>query len=200
MSIGFRYILFILSGALAGFISGLLSPLVFGLRGALLGGAISAGVALLNPWRSDPIGQILSLPKTLLLSALVGGSVFAVIWACHSMFPLPADELGLNHFMPLSSAISCLIYAVGILLTTRARLAGKRHAWTGYLLTPLCGALSRAWSFGEPAAIIYTLPAGALPFMLFWWLSALLTDPAWSTQRWAHITRKVKGSVLVKGS
>ena len=46
MSVAARRALFVVAGALAGFLSGAIAPRVFGVRGLLLGMAVSAGAAL----------------------------------------------------------------------------------------------------------------------------------------------------------
>jgi hypothetical protein len=190
MSTDLRNALFVFSGALAGFLSGLMMPHIFGIRGAILGGAISSGVLFLNPWRKESSGQVMSPAKTIALSALIASIAFTLIWAYHDQGPRMQGELDLDNFNPIFASLSCLIYTAGLLLSTRARLAGNRKAWIGYLVTPILASLSRALSYGEIFAMLYPLFMGALPFVLLWLLAAWITDPAWSKQRWDRITQK----------
>ncbi|HPR69374.1 MAG TPA: hypothetical protein PLJ99_08805, partial [Kiritimatiellia bacterium] len=65
MSLTQRKVLFVLVAAAAGFISGLLVPLVFGVRGAILGGALAIGALFLHPRPGDGTRPPRNLAATL---------------------------------------------------------------------------------------------------------------------------------------
>ena len=184
MTLQTRRALFVVAGAAAGLLSGMMGLYVFGVRGAILGMAISVGAAWLNPWREDPGGRTPSGMRTLGMAAAVGAGAFLLILAWQAAVPLSRDELGLNRMNAAASGLGCLVMAVGILSGYRARRAGIRRAWAWFVLTPLASAALRSWSLGSIEAFPFSLLLGSVPFVLFWLLAARLADPAWSRERW----------------
>lgn len=176
-------LLFVLTATMAGFISGLFEPLVFGVRGAILGGALAIGVLFLHPRPADR--PAMTIPSTLGLSLIVAGAAFAVIclWQlCINSF-INNDEFGVTDFPPVFSALTAWAYAATLLLFYRDRQAGHRRAWAWFVAAPLIGAVLRAGRFREIASVPYTFILGALPFVLLWLLAALIADPAWTRKR-----------------
>ena len=185
MTIPVRNALFVLAGALAGFLSGLLVPLVYGVRGAILGAALSIGAIFLNPRRKDPDGRGWGTWATAFLALAVGATAFAAVllWAIHHPYNHSNDELGLLYFLPLPALAACLIYPLALFQFYREWQAGRRRAWAWFAATPLLGAMARSLGKYGIAAFPHNLLVGALPFTLLWLLSALIADPAWTKRR-----------------
>ena len=190
MTLEIRRALFIVAGAAAGFLSGAMVPHVFGVRGLLLGMAISVGAAFLNPWRRDPDGRTPGIAPTLGVALAVALGAFALILAWHAAVPPPRHDIDLHRINAAAAGLGCVVTSAGILLGYRARRAGIRHAWVWFALTPAAGAALRAWSIGGIEALPFSLLVGSVPFVLLWLLAARLADPAWSHDRWLHWTRE----------
>ncbi|MBM4153441.1 MAG: hypothetical protein FJ221_00210 [Lentisphaerae bacterium] len=184
MSLVARRVWFIVAGAVAGFLSGAMVPHVFGVRGLILGMAISVGAAMLNPWRRDPDGRTPGLARTLGVAAGVAVAAFGLILAWHEMVPPPHHDIDLNRMNAVAAGLGCVVTAAGILLGYRARRAGIRRAWAWFVLTPFATAALRSWSVGGIEAFPFSLLLGSTPFVLLWLLAARLTDPGWSHVRW----------------
>ncbi len=184
MNIPARNLLFVLAGTLAGFLSGLLVPMVYGVRGAILGAALSIGAIFLNPRRKDPDGRGWGPWATAFLALAVGATAFAAIGLWQTIHPTPEnDELGLLYFLPLPALVACLIYPLALFQFYREWQAGRRRAWAWFAATPLLGAMARSLGKYGIAAFPHNLLVGALPFTLLWLLSALIADPAWTKRR-----------------
>lgn len=181
--------LFVFASAVAGFVSGAMVPLVFGVRGLILSMAISAGAAFLNPWRWDPEGRTPGIARTLGVAAAVAVAALALILAWHAVVPPPHHDIDLNRMNAVAAGLGCVVTAAGILMGHRARRAGIRRAWAWFVLTPLATAALRAWSVGGVEAFPFSLLLGSTPFVLLWLLAARLTDPAWSEERWFRWTQ-----------
>lgn len=188
MSTSARSILFIFAGGAAGFLSGLMVPEVFGVRGAILGAAIAAGAVVLNPRRRTPAGETPGLRKTLAVAAVVAVVAWLGIVAWHGAFPMPKGDFELDRLSPLSAALGCGTHAVLMLLGCRERHA-RRRAWPWFVSVIPAGAAVRAVALGDPIVILYALPLGALPFVLFWLIAAWVFDPAWTEKRWRLAAR-----------
>ena len=186
MNIAVRNLLFVLAGTLAGFLSGLMVPLIYGVHGAILGAALSVGALFLNPRRKDPGGKELGPWASVTLAAAVGAAAFAAIWLWQYFLPDERmdDEIGLLYFHPVSALVTCLIYTVGLLLFYRERQANRRWGWAWFAAAPLLGAMARSWGKHGIQAFPYNLFVGALPFALLWLLAVLIADPAWTRRRW----------------
>lgn len=181
-----RQLLFVFAGSSAGFLSGLLMPLVFGVRGAILGGTIAVGFLCMNPWRRRASERIMGLGRTMAL-ALAGAAIaFSLIMAWQRWLPQAYlnAEFGETHLQTVAAFCVCLAYTTAFLLTYRARQMGHRQAWIGLFAAAFFGALTRAWAIGEIMAVPYAFLIGATPFVLLWWLAAVFTDPAWTKRRW----------------
>ena len=185
MTINIRNVLFVLAGAVAGFLSGLLSPLVFGVRGAILGAALSFGAIFLNPRRKDPDGRGWGPWAAAGLALAVGATAFAAIGLWQTIHPTPEnDELGLLYFLPLPALAACLIYPLALFQFYREWQTGRRRAWAWFAAAPLLGAMARSLGKHGIEAFPNNLFVGALPFALLWLLSSLIADPAWTKRRW----------------
>lgn len=191
MTIPIRNAFFVLAGALAGFLSGLMIPLVFGVRGAILGAALSIGAIFLNPRRKDPDGRGWGPWATAGLGLVVGAAAFAAIWLWAILHPhnYPNDELGILYFIPLPTLATCLIYSLGLLLFYRKWQAGRRWAWVWFVAVPILGAIARSWGKDGVEAIPFNLFAGAIPFVTLWLLAVLIADPAWTKRRWERCAK-----------
>lgn len=186
MTLSFRNALFVFAGAIAGFLSGFTLPLTYGMRGAILGAAISCGTLFLRPRRHAPIGHIPSLGFTLLLVLAVGALAFTAMHFWH--LAVPDEGPNLDFQLPAVSAPArfsiCLSFALTLLLFYRERQAGHARAWAWYLASPFLGAIIRASAFHQFDSAPFNFLLGALPFALLWLFAAALIDPAWTQQRW----------------
>ena len=184
----FRNILFVLASALAGFLSGLMDPLQFGIPGAILGAALSLGAIALHPARlpgeHPPPRRSRALAVAILAGAIAGALilVFTYFHPAHRNTDFSFSQPG----APMRFAI-CLVYSIGLLQFYRDRQAGLPRAWLWFAATPLLTALLRAAAMNEIGAVIFLLPLGSLPFVALWLLAAFLADPAWTRKRWQRI-------------
>lgn len=196
MTIHFRNTLFVLAGALAGFLSGLMIPLVFGVRGAILGTALSIGVLFLNPWRKGPEPRVPGPWACAGLGIVVGLAAFAAICLWQLILPINAqnDEIGVANFYPLPALATCLIYSLGLLWVYRKRQSGRGQDWAWFVAIPILGALARSLGMFAIQAFPYNLLVGALPFVLLWLLAVLIADPALTKQRWDRATNPAEAT------
>ena len=189
MNLPFRNILFVLASALAGFLSGLISPLQFGIPGAILGAALSLGAIALHPARlpgeHPPPRRSRALAVAILAGAIAGALI--LVFAHFHPAPRNTDFSFPQPGAPMRFAI-CLAYTIGLLRFYRDRQAGLPRAWLWFAATPLLAALLRAAAMDEIEAVIFLLPIGSLPFVALWLLAAFLADPAWTRKRWQRIT------------
>lgn len=185
MSLTQRKVLFVLIATAAGFTSGLIIPLVFGVRGAILGAALAIGALFLHPRPGDGSRPVMGFRATLGLSLAVALAAYVAIELWQLLVPfLPVnDEMGVIILPRVTSAVTTWAYAATLLLFYRERQAGRRRAWAWLVAAPLLGTALRAWGFHEIAAVPYIFIQGALPFVLLWLLAALLADPAWTRKR-----------------
>jgi hypothetical protein len=189
MSTSARSILFLFAGALAGFLSGLMVPMVFGVRGAILGAAIAGGAVVLNPRRRNSAGEPPGIRKTLAVAAVAAFVAWLGIVAWHGAFPMPKGDFEIDHLSPLSAALGCGMHAVMMLLGYRAWHAGRWRAWPWFVLVIPAGAAVRTVAMGGAEAFPYALLLGALPFVFFWLIAAWSFDPAWTEKRWRKARR-----------
>ena len=189
MNLPFRNILFVLASALAGFLSGLLDPLQFGIPGAILGATLSIGAIALHPARlpgeHPPPRRSRALAVAILAGAIAGALI--LVFAHFHPAPRNTDFSFPQPGAPMRFAI-CLAYTIGLLHFYRDRQAGLPRAWLWFAATPLLAALLRAAAMDEIEAVIFLLPIGSLPFVALWLLAAFLADPAWTRKRWQRIT------------
>ena len=195
MNITSRNLLFVLAGTLAGFLSGQLVPMVYGVRGAILGAVLSIGAIFLNPRRKDPDGRGWGPWAAAGLALAVGAVAFAAIWLWAIRHPYNSsnDEMGLLYFLPLPALAGCLIYPLALFQFYREWQAGHRRAWAWFAAAPLLGAMARSWSNHGIEAIPYNLFVGAVPFVLLWLLAVLIADPAWTKRRWDRCAKPPSG-------
>ncbi len=188
MNLPFRNILFVLASALAGFLSGLLDPLQFGIPGAIMGAALSLGAIALHPARlpgeHPPPRPSLALAVAILTAAVAGALI--LVYAHFHPAPRNTDFSFSQPGAAMRFAI-CLVYSIGLLQFYRDRQAGLPRAWLWFAATPILGALLRAAAVGDIGAVILFLPIGSLPFVALWLLAAFLADPAWTRKRWQRI-------------
>jgi len=186
MTIPFRNALFVLAGALAGFLSGFTLPLAYGARGAILGATISAGALLLRPRRNYSGVKIATPQVTAGLSIAVTTVAVTAIYLWHLI--VPAEKQNLDFSIPHLSVpfqfATCLSFALPLLLFYRERQANRQRAWAWILVAPFLGAGIRSWGLHQVDSILFTLLFGALPFVLLWLLAAIIADPAWTKRRW----------------
>ena len=184
----FRNILFVLASALAGFLSGLMDPLQFGIPGAILGATLSLGAIALHPARlpgeHPPPRPSITLAVAILTAAVAGALI--LVYAHFHPAPRNTDFSFSQPGAPMRFAI-CLVYSIGLLQFYRDRQAGLPRAWLWFAITPILGALLRATAVGDIGAVILFLPIGSLPFVALWLLAAFLADPAWTRKRWQRI-------------
>ena len=195
MTIPARNCLFVFVGTLAGFLSGLLVPMVYGVRGATLGAALSIGAIFLNPRRKDPDGRGWGPWAAAGLALAIGAAAFAAIGLWQTIHPTPEnDELELLYFAPLPALAACLIYPLAFFQFYRERQAGRRRAWVWFAAAPLLGAAARSVGMYGIEAFLFNLFVGALPFALLWLLAVLIADPAWTKRRWDRCAKPRSGA------
>jgi hypothetical protein len=191
MTIHFRNTLFVLAGALAGFLSGFTLPLAYGARGAILGATISAGSLFLRPRRNCSGDKIVSPLATAGFSIAVTIVAVTAISLWH--LKVPVEKQNMDFSIPLLSVqlqfAACLSFALPLLLFYRERQANRQRAWAWILAAPFLGAGVRSWGFHRIDYLPFTLVFGALPFVLLWLLAAIIADPAWTKRRWGRYAK-----------
>jgi hypothetical protein len=100
---------FLLAGSLAGLVSGAMMLPVFGVRGAILGLALSAGVVVLQArHQRDVAGP--SAPFTLLVSLGMATVAWAAILFWDVVLPPPdAHDFEIDRLMPGAAAAGCFL-------------------------------------------------------------------------------------------
>ncbi len=185
MTVPVRNLLFVLAGTLAGFLSGLMNPLVFGARGAMVGYLLSAAVVFLQPRRQKP-GTPPPAWAAMGLAIAAAALATGLIAAWHLFLPDEGRNIDFQ-MAPLSVPArfaTILCYTVPLLLFYRERQLGRSRAWAWFFAAPVLGALVRAWGYHQMGTIPFNLAIGALPFVLLWLLAAAIADPAWTPSRW----------------
>ena len=184
MTIQFRNTVFVLAGAVAGFLSGLTNPLVFGVRGAIVGAVLSGATILLRPRLNAPGSA--SPPDWITVGLGIAAAAVATALIAGWHLFLPDEGRNMDFQMsPLSTPMrfaTILCYTVPLLMFYRERARGKARAWAWFFGGPIVAALIRAWGYHQPGTLPFNLALGALPFSLLWLLAARLTDPAWTPQ------------------
>lgn len=155
----------LVTGTLAGFLSGLMAPTILGLRGAGFGFCLSLTVILIqwSGWK-----QIVAYLPAIILGILLAVSPF---------------ELDLGGNPPKTYDYLTLVNTtLFIPLLTFAYLQESKKKRMGLLLLfGLLSSLLRSWSFDSDwraaALVLYNFPIGMLPFLLLWMLAMRRTDP-----------------------
>ena len=167
---------FVVASMAAGFLSGILSPQVYGVHGAILGGMLAGGVLTCNSYRKKKA----SLPFTVILgyTAAVSLAAFLLIFGWDALFLYLANTTDIvsTADVPLTawhSALACFLITLGVLLYC------KNHSLTCFFLIPLLSVLPRAIAFEQemgssevPIGVLgfslFCTVCGWLPFMLLW--------------------------------
>ena len=165
---------FLLAGSLAGLVSGAMMLPVFGVRGAILGLALSAGVVVLRArHQRDVAGP--SAPFTLLVSLGMATVAWAAILFWDVVLPPPdAHDFEIDRLMPGAAAAGCFLQVALVLLGYRVRLIHARGGWGWFALAPAAGALVRALTLGGLEVFPFTFFIGSLPFVALWLIAARL--------------------------
>jgi len=177
--------LFLVSGALAGFLSGLMMPMIFGIRGAILGALLAAGAVDVNARRLRRGDKGISVRETCAIAVVVAVVAWGLIvaWDVVGRHGRRAQTESWELFGWTSYGAPlpiCLSYAVLILLGYRAHQSESSPSWPWFVAAPFLGAAIRMafWEELLPA-FLFSFALGALPFVLLWLTAARLTDPAW---------------------
>ena len=191
MTIPFRNALFVLASIFAGFLSGLLDPLIFGVHGAIVGGVISCTALFLQPRHRSHINPPLMvwIPFGLGIAAAATATVLIAIY--HLFLPNEGSNLDFN-MNPISTPMrfaTILCYTAPLLMFYRERTQGRSRAWAWFMAGPAMGAMIRSLGYNQIGTILFNLTLGALPFALLWLLSAFLADPAWTQRRWTRCAK-----------
>ena len=186
---------FILAGGAAGFASGILMPGASGVRGAILGACISAGAAVLNPWKGR--GTMPGIVRVLVVAALAGAMAAegVLAWECVRPYEWGRMEpFGHHLFDPLPwQAISgSLFYSIVLLFWIQARRADAPRSWVWLAAAIVFGPVARLMGAGGPVGVDAEILLGlalfsaltAVPFVGFWFYAAQVADPAWTRERW----------------
>lgn len=170
---------FLLAGSLAGLASGAMMLPVFGVRGAMLGLALSAGAVVLQARQQrDSAGP--GAIFTLLVSLGMATAAWAAILLWDVAMPPPdAQDFDIDRLMPGAAAAGCFLQVAMILLGYRVRLIHARGGWGWFALAPAAGAGVRALTLGGLDAFPFTFFLGSLPFVALWLIAARLCDAAW---------------------
>jgi hypothetical protein len=184
-----RSIWFIVAGMVAGFLSGILLPHIYGVHGAILGGTLAGGVLACNSYRKKK-GE---LPLTVLLGIVVVVSLttFLLMFAWDALLLYLSAHAVIANTSDISdiprvawhSALTCFLISLGVLLYCRT------HSFACFLLIPLLSVLPRAivleqhmrsgeLPVGFLTVSLFCAVVGLFPFLLLWggvaWLFGFL--------------------------
>lgn len=161
----------LIAGTLAGFLSGLMEPIVFGLRGAATGLCLSSTVLLARSlgWKS-------------LWPYLPGAALGFVLAYCpidFSLYDTPPEKT-YDAFTLINGLIFIPLLAFAYLKDPLKKRIGL------LMLFGLLSCVLRSWSFEADwraaAFVIYNFPLGMLPFLGLWLLAMKLADPRFSRE------------------
>ena len=186
MTIPVRNVVFMLASALAGFLSGLTNPLVFGARGAIVGYLLSAAVVLLQPRRRSSNAPPPRAWTIVGLGIATSALATALISGWHLFLPDEGHNVDFQ-MDPLSVPArfaTILCYAVPLLLFYQNKRLGRARAWGWFFAAPVLGALIRSWGYHQVGTMPFNFLIGALPGGMLWVRAAVFTDPAWTSERW----------------
>ena len=174
-----RAIGFVVASMVAGFLSGIMVPYVYGARGAILGGLLASGVLACVSYRKKkevlPFTVVLGITVAVSLTAFLlmfGWDALLLYLADNAIIITTSDMLD----MPLvrwHSALTCFLISLGVLLYC------KTHWRACFFWLPLLSVLPRAIALeqqmrsGEfPISVLdgsfFCAMVGLLPFMLLW--------------------------------
>ena len=170
-----RSIGFVVASMVVGFLSGIFAPHVFGVRGAIFGGALAGGVLACDAYRKKKG----ALPGTVVLAVAVAVSLgtflllygrdAALLYLFNTSF---ANMAGMSPTTSYS-ALTCFFISLGVLLCCRT------YSFLYFFCIPLLSVLPRAIAL-EPGMRSGELPVGIpglsflcgmfglLPFLLLW--------------------------------
>ncbi|MDF7800873.1 hypothetical protein P4C99_15465 [Pontiellaceae bacterium B1224] len=156
----------LITGTIAGFLSGLMAPAEFGLRAAAFGFCLSLTVILVHRlgWKN-----IITYLPAIILGIVLGFFPFELDLTYE---PEPRTY---DYLTVLNSSICIPLLAFAYLKNSIKKRIGF------LLLFGLLSSLLRSWSFEldwrAAAFIIYNFPIGMLPFLLLWMLAMRVSDP-----------------------
>ncbi len=160
------------AGTIAGFLSGLMAPVVFGIRSAAFGFCLSLTVILVRKfgWK-----QVLTYLPGIILGIVLG------------FFPFELDLGGTPEPKTYDylTLLNCVLF---IPLLAFAYLKEPMKKRIGFLLLfGLLSCLLRSWAFDpdwiSTALVIYNFPIGMLPFLLLWLLAMRIADPRFRQEK-----------------
>jgi hypothetical protein len=180
-----RAIGFIVAGMAAGFVSGILNPLVFGVRSAIFGGMLAVGMLACAIYRENKE----HLPAVVTLAVAVVASLVATIfiegWLAvlrlvgYESMP---SKVELEFVYTFSS---CVLIAWGMFLCFRSYTLGQNlflrillfFGIPALSVLPRAIALEEEWGSGDlPLDVLeisaYCFVLGLLPFLLLWGIVA----------------------------
>ena len=170
-----RSIWFVIAGMVAGFLSGLIAPHVYGIRGAILGGALAGGLLACDACRKKK-GE-LPVAIALAVAAAVSLVTFLLLCGWDAALPcLPDKLIADTSGMPPTTwhnALTCFLISSGVLLYC------KNHSAACFFLIPLLSVVPRAVALeqqmrsgelpmGFLAISLFCAVVGLLPFLLLW--------------------------------
>ena len=171
---------FVLASMVAGFLSGVLNPVLFGVRGAILGGMLALGILACEVYRNAQkrdlsVGDILIAASVASLGAALLMKGWAVVIERFDLVSRNNDEFGGNDISEGLfgyTFLSCFLITVGIFLRYRNFTLKQR----GYLNAlcfwglPFLSIFPRVAPSGDLNVITGFLFCwfGLLPFLLLW--------------------------------
>ncbi|MGE4488464.1 MAG: hypothetical protein AB7E95_02845 [Kiritimatiellales bacterium] len=170
----------IIASAIAGFLSGLIHPLYFGIRGALFGIGLAATIILVRKhgWR------ILSFSAALIIAILL------------AVMPYPTVDDLLITDRSITTALNC-IFSILAMAYAYLRPRWRRQI----LLLLLSGLLSSVWralsmeaTWSALMLSMFPFLMGSLPFLILWFTAVLHTDPVRETNG-SRINRTPAGEI-----
>ena len=173
-----RAVGFILAGMAAGFVSGISSPLVLGVRGAIFGGALAIGMLVCEIRReakgylSDGVTLIAAAVVALAVSLLAGG------WE-YMIRDMDIVEFGPPKVPFVYTFLTGFLIASGMFLCYRSYSLGQGRRLKALFFwgIPSLSAILRAVTFyspdselprSVPVTAIFCLGVGVFPFLLLW--------------------------------
>jgi MFS family permease len=200
-----QYLALLLLAACGGAASGLFFLTTLGVRGALLGLCLAAGVPLINALSRQSLGGSQRPDRrNVWLAAIIAGILGGVAVNLYGAGELPDRGDDFLHWPALTgpqTLVFALLYSLGLhgAYALRWRFKSRKGLWS-FLLICVAGWLSAWIRFLAPSGLtlehafeglFFALFSG-FPFAAFWAGAVMFCDPAWSFERWQKASGKVK--------
>ena len=172
---------FVLASMTAGFLSGILHPVLFGVRGAILGGMLALGILACEVYRKNQKRELSveDILVTASIAALIAASLmegWAVVIERFDLVTPGNEDFGMSRFSegPFGyTFLSCFLITFGIFLCYRNYTLRQRGCFNAlcFWVFPFLSIFSRVVPNGAPDDItgfVFCFGLGLLPFLLLW--------------------------------